>query len=300
MTEAVRAWRLIGVPYTSMREPGGIDRAIGVLREAGAADALAALGAEDSGDLDLDAPSGERGPTELLNEDALARLISATREAVSAARADARVPLLLGGDCPVILGALAALGESPASAGLIMIDGHEDAWPPPSSPTGETSDSELGIALGLFGDRYPAPLGDMLPLLTPAAVGLIGPRDAEEIEGAGIESLRGSVAFFADDEETLAAGAFATIREALERVRADRFWLHIDLDALRFDQLRAVDYPQPGGLDWATLGSLAEGAIADPRFAGASVAIYNPRLDPDLSGARRIVKFLARIAAQGP
>lgn len=286
------SWELVGVPYTSMREPGGIDRAIGVLRGAGLADALARHGVADGGDLELEAPSGSRGRSGLLNEAALGRLVVTARAAVELAHSRGRLPLLVGGDCPVLLGPLAALGGASGGAGLAMIDGHEDAWPPPLSPTGEASDSELGIALGLVGDPLPDPLDRWVPLVDPAAVALLGPRDAEEVAAGGAESLRARVALFAEAEELLERGPDRRIELALARLTCDRLWLHVDLDALRSVDFAAVDYPQPGGLDWHSLRRLIAGAVADPRFAGASVVIYNPDLDPDREGARSIIKLL--------
>src|ERR671918_686848 len=109
-------WELIGVPYTSMARPGGIAEAIGALRSAGLAERLAGLGVPDTGDMELDAPSGERGPSGLLNEQALAQLVVTTRDLVSAAHGRDRAPLLVGGDCPVLLGALAARQKSPTAA----------------------------------------------------------------------------------------------------------------------------------------------------------------------------------------
>ena len=70
------------MPYTSMAQPGGIATAIDVLRGAGLAERLAALGVHDAGDIELDPPSGERGPSGLLNERALVRLVKTTRDAV--------------------------------------------------------------------------------------------------------------------------------------------------------------------------------------------------------------------------
>ena len=45
-----------------------------------------------------------RGPSDLLAEDALVAMIGQVAEAVGAARGRGWFPLLLGGDCPVILG----------------------------------------------------------------------------------------------------------------------------------------------------------------------------------------------------
>src|SRR5580765_677180 len=111
--------------------------AIDVLRSAGLAERLDELGVADRGDMQLQGPSGERGPSGLLNEHALTRLVEATRDTVTETRVRERKPLLVGGDCPVILGALSAISEEEQQHGLVMIDGHEDAWPPPLSDTGE-------------------------------------------------------------------------------------------------------------------------------------------------------------------
>jgi arginase family enzyme len=101
---------LVGVPTNSSGTADGVARAPGVLRERGLAAALGRRpGFTDAGDLALPAPQPRRGPSGLLAEDALLAMIGQVREAVRAARRDRRFPLLIGGDCPVIAGALAAL-----------------------------------------------------------------------------------------------------------------------------------------------------------------------------------------------
>lgn len=284
-------WELSGVPYTSAKQAGGIGRAIDVLRSAGLAEALGGLGVSDAGDLDLEPPSGERGASGLLNEAALGRLVSATRERVAEAHSRGRRPLLVGGDCPVLLGALAALGSDP---GLVMIDGHEDAWPPALSPTGEASDSELGIALGLVAEYLPPPLDELVPLASPGAVALLGPRDGAEIAAGGVRSIRDDIAFFRDGGEIDLANE--PVASALAAIDAPAFWLHVDLDVLSAGPLAAVDYPQPGGLDWDQLDRLAQAAAADRRCRGASIVIYNPDLDPGGGGARDVIAFARRLA----
>ena len=129
-------WRLVGVPYTSMRLPGGIDRGIEVLRSRGLAERLGRLGVADGGDLRLQGPAGTRGASGLLNEAALVELVDATRETTLEARRQGDRILFVGGDCPVMLGPLAGLRDhAEARAGLLMLDGHEDAWLPFQSPT---------------------------------------------------------------------------------------------------------------------------------------------------------------------
>jgi arginase len=228
----------------------------------------------------------------VLNEQAFAQLVDGIHLRVHDVHRRGRRPLLVGGDCPVLLGGLAALG---GERGLVMLDGHEDAWPPPLSETGEGSDSELGLALGLFPDNMPPPLDRWGPLLGPSNVALLGPRDAAEIAAAGARSIRDEVAFFSDGEALQAAEPGAAMGDALDAIAAETFWLHIDLDVLATLELSAVDYPQPGGIDWSQLEQLAATAAADPRCQGASVSIYNPELDRDRDDARKVIDFLVRL-----
>jgi arginase len=122
---------LIGVPTNSSGTVDGVARAPAVLRERGLVAALASCaGVTDAGDLALPAPRPGRGPSGLLAEDALIAMIGRVGEAISAARRSGRFPLLIGGDCPVILGALAALQAEQDRPGLLFVDGHDHAWPP--------------------------------------------------------------------------------------------------------------------------------------------------------------------------
>jgi len=155
---------LIGVPTNSSGTADGVARAPAVLRGRGLTAALAGRpGFTDAGDLALPAPQPRRGPSGLLAEDALIVMIGQVRGAVRAAREDGRFPLLIGGDCPVILGALAALQAEAREPGLLFVDGHEDAWPPRVSPTGEAADCELGLALRMFDGALGPRLRAVLP-----------------------------------------------------------------------------------------------------------------------------------------
>jgi arginase len=291
---------LIGVPYTSAAVPGGIATAIRVLREAGLVESLG-RGADvrDGGDLELLEGSGVRGASGLLNERALGRLVTATREAVADALRGGRLPLIVGGDCPVLLGALAAGHDDDREPGLLLVDGHEDAWPPERSETGEASDSEIAIALGRVPD-LPAPLEGLVPLLTPEVIAMLGPRDRRELDEAGVESLDGAIALFRDDGAVRAGGAAESAREAVAALagRASSFWLHVDLDVLDTMDFPAADYLQPGGLTWEELLDVAAPALAEPRCLGCSVVIYNPELDPERTAAARIVRFATDLVGE--
>ena len=279
---------LIGVPANSSGTVDGVARAPVVLRQRGLATALAGYpGFTDAGDLVLPVPVPVRSPGGLLAEDALVAMIGQVAHAVGAARRRGQFPLLAGGDCPVILGALAALHVVADRPGLLFVDGHEDAWPPRTSPTGEAADCELGLALGLFDTGLGPRLRAVLPRLDPADVAAVGPRDSAELAAAGVASLDGRLGALIRPAE-LTADRYAAALSGLP----PPWWLHTDLDVLATDQFAAVDYPQPGGLTWDQLAGLTATALAAGGCAGWSVCIYNPDLDPRRDGADAIVSYI--------
>ena len=278
---------LIGVPTNSCGTVDGVARAPVVLRQRGLTAALASrAGFTDAGDLALSAPRPGRGPSGLLAEDALIVMIGRVREVVSAARRGGRFPLLVGGDCPVMLGALAALQAEQDWPGLLFVDGHEDAWPPRVSPTGEAADCELGLALRLFDADLAPRLRGVLPRIRARDVIAVGPRDGGELAAAGVRSLAGQLRALIRPAEFAASGCPAAF------CLPAPWWLHTDLDVLATTELAAVDYPQPGGLTWSQLGDITSAALAAEGCAGWSVCIYNPDLDPGRDGADAIISYL--------
>ena len=291
---------VIGVPTNSSGTVDGVAKAPSALRRAGLLELLARHAeVVDTGDLDLPMPTPERDPgSGLIAEGALVAMVATVRAAVARALAAGRFPLLLGGDCPLLLGALAAARDVHGQVGLLFVDGHEDAWPPQRSPTGEAADCELGLALGRWRDRLEPGLAALLPLVAAEDVALLGPRDAGELAAAGVPSLAAEVELH-PAAELLARGVEPVTQAAVDRLRrrSGPLWLHVDLDVLATDALEAVDYRQPGGLAWADLEALALRAVGSPAVIGLDVTIYNPDLDRGGGGARRIVAWLATVAA---
>ena len=213
--------------------------------------------------------------------------------AVRSARAGGRFPLVIGGDCPVILGALAALQDEHPQPGLLFTDGHEDAWPPSASPTGEAADCELGLALRTFDADLSPRLRDALPRMRPEDVVAVGPRDEDELAAARIPSLAGRLRRLIRPAELAATDSAVAAAAAVQLLPAP-WWLHVDLDVLATASLAAVDYRQAGGLTWDQLSQITSTALAADGCAGWSVCIYNPDLDPDRQGADEIISYLTQ------
>ena len=241
----------------------------------------------------FETPEPVRGSSGLLAERALVSMVENLSVAVSEIVGYGSWPLVVGGDCSVLLGALLGTRLSGLVVGLLFVDGHEDAWPPQVSTTGETADCELGIALGWH--PPPEPLKEHGPLINGDDVVVVGPRDRAELADASVASIGDRVQMITGDELThsdvssLAADAAVQLRG-----RTSQWWLHIDLDVLATEALPAVDYLQPGGLSWTQLHDLTVAALSQGGCVGASVVIYNPDLD-DRASAGRIVRYIERL-----
>jgi arginase len=282
---------LITVPFNSSARADGVARMPAALFDAGLAGAL-----PGSSMVAVDVPRGEphRGAEGLLAGEALTTMVGAVADRVLAAWAGDRVPVVIGGDCPVLLGGLVAARHRGYDAGLVFVDGHEDAWDPPRSITGEAADSEIALALGWA--VAPPGLRPVLPCLDPSALVQLGPRDAAELAAAGRPSLVGRVDVIPGERLAAPGGLAAAVRMVGDLLsRHQHWWLHIDLDVLSSAALTAVDYPQPGGLSWPQLESLTQAVLDLGGCGGLSVGIYNPDLDNG-AAAGRIAAYVAAAA----
>jgi arginase len=282
---------LITVPFNSSGRATGVARMPAALLDSGLAVALPAARVVP---VDVPAADPRRGPSGLAAEPALTAMVDAVAERVLAAWAADRVPVVLGGDCPVLLGALIAAERRSYHAGLVFVDGHEDAWDPHRSPTGEAADSEIALALGWA--EAPAGLAPMLPCLSPSRLVQLGPRDAAELAQADQPSIADRVPVISGDRLAAPGGLEAGRRAAADLIGRQRhWWLHVDLDVLSTAALAAVDYPQAGGLSWEQLETLTEDLLSVGGCGGLSVTIYNPELD-DGAAAGRITGYVAGAA----
>lgn len=234
------------------------------------------------------------------------RATAAIAAAVGDILAAGERPLVVGGDCTLLLGAFRAL---PAGTGLWFVDGHADFHDGESSPTGEAADMDLAILTGhgptgLIDGDPPAPAGVApggrapRPLLDPAAAILLGHRPSGLDPDVATENARLDPAISAlTAPDVRARGAARVGEEAVARLTGRAAWLHLDLDVLDEAALRAVSYPQPLGLDWGEVAALVRPLVAAPGLVGASVADFNPERDPDGTCAARIVDLLASLLA---
>ena len=210
-------------------------------------------------------------------------------------------PLIVGGDCTVLLGGLLGLRRA-GGRGLVHIDGHSDFFHPGNYDTASRLGSAAGMDLALATGRgeeiltrWPGVSG---PLVADADAIQVGERDAND---PSFEKTYGDIARTDITrliiQDVLRRGVEIVAKEVvvlLAKRGLDRAWLHVDLDVLDQSVLPAVDSPGSPGLTFEQLATLLRALRKSGRIAGAEIAIYDPTLDPTGRYARDIVTCVRR------
>jgi arginase len=268
-------------------EHRGVERAPEVLLGAGLADGLAARRA---GRVEAAGYSAERDcGTQVMNPQAIRDYSPFLADAVAAVLGEGEFPVVLGGDCSILLGTMLALRRR-GRYGLLYIDGDADFYQPEVNPLGgAASASDLAFATG-YGPDVVTDIEGLRPLVRAEDVVVFACRDAADRERRGCQPLPAGLLVI-DRDQVGRLGAGAAAREAVRYLtRAggpeDGFWIHLDADVLDETIMQAVDDPRPGGLAWDELVSALSIAVGSGHAAGLQVAIYNPDIDAGGSNGR--------------
>lgn len=287
-------WVLLGAPWDCSGSARGEQAAPDALRAAG----LSALAGRDVGDALTVIDSRHRDEH---------TGVVALHETVRAAHGLARIlaeamrelpdrrPLVVGGDCSILLGIIPGLLARVGPVGLWFLDGHPDYLDGPTSQTGETADMDLAILTGRGAQPLVA-LSGTPPMVRADDVVLLGHRTRHLDEDSAAELARLPDALRRIDAAAVRRDPAAAGRKAANWLAhtGNGAWLHLDLDVIDEQSLPAVTYPQPGGPDWDQLADLLRPLTRSPRLLGISVADFRPDKDPDNQFAPRIMHLLER------
>ena len=288
---------ILGVPTSAGSHNPGQEKAPAAWRAAGLAEALAKAGLDvkDAGDAVNATPFGPMEPVGGLRDlDRVVTVASAVAERVAAIRAAGRLPLVLGGDCTISLGAMAGFGRG----GLVYFDGDADLSTPDN--TGSAVADTMGMA-HLLGGGSPrlARLGSRYPLVADDEVVLFG-FDPGELDTAQWTELA-SRHLYAAPAPAVRAGpaAAAAAARAYLAGRVDSYLVHFDVDVLHTGLFPLANYPHFAGLTLDEVRAcLAEFAAGDG-FGGLVVTEVNPNNDPSGELLRSLVGVVAGALAPG-
>jgi arginase len=273
----------------------GCYKLAGALRDCGV---VTALGAADAGCVTPPRYDrhGWRPGDGVFNAEAMARYSRRLADRIAALLDGGRFPIVLGGDCSILLGAALALRRR-GRFGLAFLDGHSDFRHPGNAPhVGAAAGEDLALVTGR-GQPDLTDLAGLRPYLQDADVAVLGVRDEDEC----LAELHALAVPTWPVARIRADGAAACARQALARVARDDlagYWLHLDVDVLDPAVMPAVDSPDPGGLERDELVELLAPLAASPRCVGMEVTVFDPDLDPDGRLARELTDTL--VAAVRP
>ena len=295
--ERISSYAIIEAPSILGLFPSGVEQLPDALLAAGFGDRI---GARQAGRVSPPPYDSRRDPvTGLLNPTGLRdysfQLAAATGEVLDGGE----IPIVLGGDCSILLGNLLALRRR-GSHGLLFIDGHADFYQPAAEPRGEAASMDLALATGR-GPRVLADLDGLGPLVPDEDVAHFGRRDAAEAEQAGSQRIEGTAITIVDLATIRQRGAERAAHDALGRLHRPELagiWVHLDCDAVDDALMPAVDYRLPGGLTWSELNTVLRLAIDSGRVVGLEITIFNPTLDPDGAIAQDLVTCLVGAITQ--
>lgn len=270
--------RCIGAPMDLGQDLRGVDVGPSALRYAGLMQRLQQLGhqVEDIGNVEvavrtvLDPPMHGTMFVEAIR--AVCQLLyTAVRQAV----ADGCVPLVMGGDHSIAIGAIGgATHEEPA--GVLWIDAHADFNTPDTSPSGNIHGMPLAVLTGR-GLQELVNIGRPGAKLAPEDVVLIALRQIDPAERLRlVESGMNIFTMREIDEQGIAA----VTRMALKRLGHHRR-IHVSFDVDSIDPMFApgVGTPVSGGLSIREAHLLMEIIAEDGRISSVDVVEINPILD---------------------
>lgn len=263
-------------PPEEGREPG-VRGLASALRGRGL---VSRLGAEDGGRLTPPPYSPEVEPaTGTRNGEAIRRFSMELAGRVGALLRSGRFPLVLGGDCSILLGSMLALRRV-GRFGLVFVDGHLDFRHPGNSPggLGAAAGEDLALVTGRGSERL-TDLDGLGPLVRDEDVVALGERE-DYPEWRDIHGTEITVWNLTRLRELDFARSAA---RAVERLRAngvEGFWVHLDADVLDDGLMPAVDSRQPGGMSYGELVELLRPLLRSGLAVGMELTIFDPELDP--------------------
>src|SRR6266511_3528423 len=252
-----REYAVIDAPSILGLRPTGVELLPKALRTAGL---LERLNAEYCGIVTPSSPYNYNrdGVTKLLNPTAIKDYSIRLAETVKYVLHNNKFPIVLGGDCSIVIGNVLALRHL-GRYGLFFMDGHVDFYQPEESPTGEVADMDLAIVSG-YGRDILTNIEDLKPLVMEQDIVVFGYRDKMQSAQYGCQDIKNTTIMntieLTDVQRLGLKNAASSAIEKFLKNELSGFWIHLDVDVLNDSIMPAVDYRLPGGITFSQLSDL--------------------------------------------
>jgi arginase len=288
---------LVGVPTSAGAFAPGQEQAPQALREAGLVENLRRSGVDvrDHGDREVWRWRPDRENRRAQNVGAVVEIVQDTARRVGDSINEGEVTLVLGGDCTVGIGTVAAHVSAGERVGLVYFDSHADLNVPESVREGALDWMGMAHMLGEQGAVSAlVNAGPRAPLLDAGQVVLFGwgPEQATAFEREAIDR-RGLSLVPVDEVAADPEGAAARARELAEDY-CDRLLVHFDVDVIDFtDTPLSENWGRNEGLAYEAALRALDVLVASPRLAALTITELNP--DHTEQGAHGIERLAADV-----
>ena len=224
--------------------------------------------------------SDKRDEHNCLNSKTIKEFSITLSNVVMQSRTQKHFPLVLGGDCSILLGIMSGLKQV-GELGLIFFDAHADFYEPEKSVTGEVADMDLAIITGR-GPHILTDINHLKPYVRDSNVIHVGQRDWEQTKEFRSQDIRETSIKCFDLDYINSKDIHEVANELVTQITklpVEDYWIHFDTDVLSDALNPAVDYRLPGGLSYQQITTLFKALLSTSKIAGMSVSIFNPTLD---------------------
>lgn len=210
------------------------------------------------------------------------RVVEEVTRAVERALARGAWPLVVGGDCTVTIGVVAAMAKRFPDLSLMYCDGDADLNTPDTTISGILDGMVLAHLLG-EGSPELSHVGPRHPLLEEGRITLFGySPHAGGLDPVEIQRLQGThMATY--PLEAIRSGVREAAGPALREMeeRTNHILVHFDVDVMDTAGFPAVDVAHSPGLSRSQAQEALEVFLASPKVVGLVVTEFNAGQDPD-------------------
>jgi arginase len=295
ITRQTKNIALLGSATSAAALRAGHERAPAALRAAGLADRLKSAGflVADQGDTASYVFQADDEHPRARNVSAILKSLNDLRPRVEIAVKSGALPVILSGDCISVLAVIAGTRRYYRNVSLIYVDRDADLNVPATTPSGCVDGMVISQVIGRGAPELVRFWGEP-PLVREPDVALFG---FERLDKPEEQHLLTSPLRRHPSLEVSSVGAAAAAHLALERVHASNheFILHFDVDAIGSEEFPWTNFPGAGGLSLNEVRDALRVFVGQTNLAALVVAGYNPDLDSDGAGARKLIDLLADV-----
>jgi len=289
----VKKVRIIGVPVDLGADRRGVDMGPSAIRYAGIVSKIKKLGiqVEDRGNISVAvSESSQQGEPNCKYLNEISQYSELLAQEVLQAFEDKCLPLVIGGDHSIAIGAVAGAAKACQKTGLIWFDSHGDFNTPETTSSGNIHGMPLAVSTGRGADSL-VNCGGLVPKVAEENTVLIGIRSLDEEEARLMAESKMTIFTM---KEVDRIGIRDVVNQALVIAKNGTSGLHISLDMDAIDPITApgVGTPVRGGLSYREIHLAMELIAEEGILTSIDISEVNPILDQRNATAELAVELV--------